>query len=272
MSPLIVHDNSPISFQFPLSQNSQNNSQNSQNENNPSNNENNKEEKNDNNEKKVSSNDIRKGIRLKGFTIYAFPTWSSSCEDIFPAMLKYTGNPQDEAIAYRYTTADSHNCSGLLGNSPYSKTLEPIPTLRGTFYHPSKKLIAEKKMIRIDDGDYEKSKDSLAFYSMLMIMSRSSPLKPRLRDKESLALTIKSEWRLNGSDVNLAVRCLIAEVQKALMFLEILPSNIPIDGIMGHETIKAIGKFVGNPAGSFAISPKLFDSIITAMQRKQKSK
>ncbi|KAK8884654.1 hypothetical protein M9Y10_043772 [Tritrichomonas musculus] len=235
--------------------NEENNNDNSNNENNSKNDV--QIENNENNDLNSNSNEKKKErepIIMKGFDIYAFPTWRNEYNTLFPAMIKYTGE-LNSAICYQYTV------SSITALNAFNEAFEAIPTLYGTFFQLKDELVQSAYMIKIENEDYEKEEDRVEVYSSLMLMA-TEKFSPKLSNLDQLFASVKAEWHFRSNDSTIAVKTAVAEVQKALVLLSFLPDSFPIDGVFNFETMSAIREFIKDR--KLIITPQLFKAIVSS--------
>lgn len=194
-------------------------------------------------------------ILMKGFEMFAFPTWTNEYNTLFPAMIRYTGK-LGSVLCYQY------NVSSITALNAFNETFEAIPTLHGTFFQLKEELIKSAFMIKIDNEDYEKEEDNIEVFSSLMLMASNIINNPKLSMLDQVFTTVKIEWRFHSNDSTVVIKTAVAEVQKALVLLNFLPESFPIDGVFNFETISAIRQFIKNR--KLIITPQLFKAIVSA--------
>lgn len=194
-------------------------------------------------------------ILMKGFEIYAFPTWTNEYNTLFPAMIRYTGK-LTSAICYQYSV------SSITALNAFNEKYEAIPTLHGTFFQLKDELIKSAFMIKVENEDYEKEEENIEVFSSLMLMASKAIPNPKLSMLDQVFTSVKIEWHFRSNDSTVAIKTAVAEVQKALLLLNFLPESFSIDGVFNFETISAIREFIKNR--KLIITPQLFKAIVSA--------
>ena len=192
---------------------------------------------------------------MKGFEIYAFPTWTNEYNTLFPAMIRYTGK-LTSAICYQYSV------SSITALNAFNEKYEAIPTLHGTFFQLKDELIKSAFMIKVENEDYEKEEENIEVFSSLMLMASKAIPNPKLSMLDQVFTSVKIEWHFRSNDSTVAIKTAVAEVQKALLLLNFLPESFSIDGVFNFETISAIREFIKNR--KLIITPQLFKAIVSA--------
>lgn len=203
-------------------------------------------------------------VHMRCFCVYAFPTWSYQRDNLYPAMIRYTGSSNDVAICYKYTVSDA------VTSHKTSFNFEAIPTLNGTFLQLPSKIIERYWMIKIEDGDYEKHYDELCTYSSLLLMSKKRVQFHCIQGINILFQDVKAPYRLRSDDAVVSIRMAIADVQRSLVILEVLPDSFQVDGTLDHMTLLAIKKFVKNNKDYILLTPKVFEYINSSASKKMK--
>ncbi|OHT14950.1 hypothetical protein TRFO_14600 [Tritrichomonas foetus] len=198
-------------------------------------------------------------VQMKGFQIYAFPTWSDEHDSLLPSMINYTGGV-DVSICYQYNLTNA-NVLELFPN------FDAIPTLHGTFLQLTDQMIKEKCMIRVESGDYEKDKDDTEIISAMMLMSASKIKNPKTSLLDQIYANVKIEWHLRSPSGRTAIRTAVAEVQRALVILNSLPENFFIDGVLNTQTVTAMREFVKAKDNKLIVTPKVFNYIISSVRK-----
>jgi hypothetical protein len=126
---------------------------------------------------------------MRGFVVYAIPTWSPAYDDLFPAMIRYTGT-DDVAICYQYRILD--------GKLTRDIPLDTIPTWHGSFFQLSAEMIGHLKMIRVEDGDYVAHVPDVATMSSMMQMVGTEVVNPSLQGMNKLFEKVAELWRIFG--------------------------------------------------------------------------
>jgi hypothetical protein len=207
-------------------------------------------------------------ITMKGFEIYAFPIWAKECEKFFPALMRYTGS-EEIAICYQFRIVDDTDiCAGT--------KMEPILTLHGTFYQLTAQFILENQMVRIDNGDYVKSADDLALVSAMVLMLNCTVANPSIEKIPEMFRHVATQWNVpKGTMIGIGI--IVAEVQRALVLLEILPTNFSVDGKMNRETVQGMNVFFCQNMRSrkktpFVFDQRFFDAMMRFMDRTKKKR
>jgi hypothetical protein len=205
-------------------------------------------------------------ITMRGFEIYAFPIWANQCEKFFPALMSYTGS-QEIAVCYQFRIIDSTDiCAGT--------KMEQILTLHGTFYQLTAEFIVENQMVRIDNGDYVGSADDLALVSAMVLMLKCNVTNPSIGKISDMFTHVKKQWKVPRGEM-IGIGIIVAEVQKALVELEILPTNFSVDGKMNRETVQGMTVFFYQNMRSmkrtpFVFDQRFFDAMMRFMARRKK--
>ncbi len=204
---------------------------------------------------------VRDGmVTIKGFEVWAFPTYSEMSESIFPAMIRYTGK-DIVARVYQFRLKD---VSTLVKD----ESLELIPTLNGAFIQCSTSMITNHEMIRIDDGDFVNSELEVNVVSAMIKMLGGNVANPSVNVLQKMYDVVQRPWGLGPGDPRLVIPRLIAEVQKALVILEDLPSSFPIDGILNRKTWEAIVKRVKPGKSKLNFTPQVVEFLTSSMRKK----
>lgn len=192
-----------------------------------------------------------KPITVRGFEVWAFPTYSSLTSEFFPAMIRYTG-ANIQAKVYQYKVKDRIPlCPGT--------NMEPVPTLMGTFIQCRKETITKEGMIRIDNGDFPECEFQVNIISAMIQMLGGNIANPSVNVLDRMGQVVKRMWNLSAQDPAIAVPRVIAHVQKSLVLLDILPESFRIDGILNAETWNALHVFTKRPKGKFVLTPKVVE-------------
>ena len=195
-------------------------------------------------------------IVLRRFAVYAYPTYAPEYDSVFPAMLRYTGNLLDIAIVRRYSVKQAPT---------FMSDFESVAALNGTFFPVSKQYIEKHNMIKVNGGDMVQAEPLVKVFSTLEIMLNGFTIKkPALIKLDQLFTLVKETWKI---DKNLAsVSIIIAELQKSLILLEMLPSSFPIDGTLNNKTLVALEKIIGKD-GRIELTPKVFEYIVNLAKK-----
>ena len=191
---------------------------------------------------------------LRRFAVYAFPTYCKEPETIFPAMLKYTGDLLDTAIVRRYKVNVS---AAFMGD------FESVASLDGTIFPMSPDYIESHGMIKVNGGDMVQSDQLVSVFSALEKMLSGVVKKPALIKLDQVFTAVKETWKISKSISSVTV--IIAELQRALVILEKLPCEFPVDGTLNYETLDALEGIIGK---GFELSPKTFEYVINLTKDK----
>jgi hypothetical protein len=211
-------------------------------------------------------------VSMKGFDVYAMPTWSPARFGLFPAMIRYTGT-RNFAKCYKFEVFDTSQLD------PGVK-LDAIATLEGTFLQLTQERIEEYAMIQIDDGDFMSHIDDITAISAMMKMVGAGPvLNPSVGKLEKLFGHLSRIWRLQSHPRGIVaqIRTVIEDVQRALIAQRLLPPTSPIDGVLDVSTLEAIEKvwsdFGRKSAATppFPCAPRVFKAITDGAKRRRLS-
>jgi hypothetical protein len=207
-------------------------------------------------------------ISIKGFEVYALPTWSPARDKLFPAMIRYTGTDQF-AKCYQFVVSDTTKLDPGL-------TLEAIATLHGTFLQLTPERIEEYSMIRVDDGDYVSHIEEIAAISAMMKMAGAGPvLNSSVGKMAKLYEVVRSLWRLPEPRLGVAaqIRIVIQSIQQALVDQRRLPRTFIVDGSLDIDTLAAIEQVwagLGKHSAAtptFPCAPRVFKAITESAKR-----
>lgn len=198
-------------------------------------------------------------IVLRGFALYAFPTWMEECESFFPALLYYSGSENDSAAVYKFAVNDGINL--FPKNEP---VFDSFATLNGTFFQIPEEYARSKGMINVSDGDFESSRNIISCISTMMLMQRNLFTSPCTNDILPIGQKILSSWNKETSDPVLTVTIIVAEMQRALVILGFLPDDFCVDGIFTNKLIEAVKTFTKqNKSAPLELTNKIYSSIIS---------
>ena len=241
-------------------------------------------------------------IVLRGFCIYAFATYEEERESFFPSLLYYSGDEDDSARVYKFQVTNSS-----LLFPPGTPEFDSFATLYGSFFQMPESYFLQKKMIYVNDGDFESAKDLISCVSTIMIMTKNSTFSfdisqdynslsynhlydysmqneqqkskeeeksdvnefynkwnPSVNDILTIGPKILTEWGAHDvKDPILTLRILVAEIQKYLVALGILPQEFHIDACFNEETLAAIRKVTHQKPENFTFTRKMFEFIVT---------
>ena len=195
--------------------------------------------------------DDQSKIVLHRFAVYAYPTFAPEYNAVFPAMLRYTGSLLDTAVVRRYSVKQLPT---------FMSDFESVATLDGTIFPVSKEYVEKHKMIKVNGGDMMEAEPLVKVFSALEVMlSGFYVKKPALIKMDQVFTHVKETWKIEKNMASVSI--IIAELQKALVILEKLPSSFPIDGTMNYETLRAMEALIGKD-GRIELTPKLFEYIV----------
>jgi hypothetical protein len=172
-------------------------------------------------------------VIMKGFAVYAFPTFTPDYSDLFSAMLQYTGNPNHTAVCHQFTAKST------LGFRDFAE-FDTIPTLDGTIFQLSDDFIQQHDMIFVNDGKYDDHITDVILASALLKMD-SEVNSLRIDDIDKVYQDIRRRWKLGREDPWLEVQRIVCEIQKGL--------EVELNGIMNWQTVEAIVKFGARNGG-----------------------
>lgn len=185
---------------------------------------------------------------LKRFCIYAYPTFSANCTEIFPGMIKYTGKLDDVARVRKYN---------LKGSSIFLSAFESVATLKGAIFPVKQEYVDENKMIKVDGGNMIESVDAINRFSTMMLMFTGEIRNPSTSKVAKAFTIVNGIWKMASTITKLDL--IVAELQKALVVLGKLPPHFAIDGVFNYETYNALKNTVGKK--KVELSPKMFDNV-----------
>jgi hypothetical protein len=201
-------------------------------------------------------------VLLTGFALYAFPTWSRHVTDLFPAMLRYTGDEQDVAVCYQYRMTKSDGMSSLLADG-----LDPVPAQPGTFFQVSLELIQSGWMMKVDNGDFEGSSHDIAALSAMILMNEIKIKDASTGMINSIYQGLIGPWRLKPEKPQDGIRKLVAEMQIRLVELKFLRDHAPIHGILDFETLGALQKCLYGDKPTFVFTPRALEFLRSAVRK-----
>lgn len=119
---------------------------------------------------------VESDIVMRGFRIFAIPTFRKEKDELFPALLQYTGNEDDVAIcsAFSFSVNSDEEGKSLMNdpkvqvfplNMPY---FEVIPTIYGSFLQLTDEYICRFQMIQIDNGNVDDTIEAINAISIIM--------------------------------------------------------------------------------------------------------
>jgi hypothetical protein len=205
-------------------------------------------------------------ITMKGFEIYAFPIWAAECEKFFPALMRYTRS-EEVAICYRFQIIDNTDIGA-------GTKMEQIITIQGTFYQLTSEFIEENHMVRIDNGDYVESADDLALVSAMVQMLNCNVANPSIGKIPEMFSYVAAQWKMLDRKIS-NITVIVAEVQRALVVLEILPTNFSVDGKMNRETVQGMNVFFcqfirSGKKTPFVFDQRFFNTMMKILARRKK--
>lgn len=202
----------------------------------------------------VTPADDEEKILLRRFAVYAFPTYCQEAKTIFPAMLKYTGDLLDTAVVRRYKVNVS---AAFMGD------FESVASLDGTIFPMSSDYIESHGMIKVNGGDMVQSDQLVSVFSALEKMLSGVVKKPALIKLDQVFTAVKETWKISKNISSVTV--IVAELQRALVILEKLPCEFPVDGTLNYETLEALEGIIGSGC---ELSPKTFEYVINLAKDK----
>jgi hypothetical protein len=194
-------------------------------------------------------------IVLQGFAVFAFPSWSAEAADLFPAMLRYTGDESDIAICYQFVMNDMDSYAALVRDYPF----EPVPAADGTFLNLPVDYAQTARMIKIVGGDFEAHVSDVQVLSVLMLMSDVRIDNPATDVIEGIWEAIRPVWRFHTNDTGMKVKHMVGQMQRALVKKGALPVDLEETGIMDRATLLAAQKFVYGDSKCFILMPKVYE-------------
>jgi hypothetical protein len=206
-------------------------------------------------------------IPMKGFEVYAMPTWEAGWSMLFPAMIQYTGTDHF-AKCYQFVVSDTRQLDLNL-------KLETIATLHGTFLQLTPERIKQHNMILVDDGDYVAHIDEISAISAMMKMRAGPVLNTSVVKLGKLYDLIRPVWgfRPTSNEIPSQIQSEIRKVQQALIHQEWLPGTTVPDGCLNIETFTAVEKVWTHLAKqwpappTFPCAPRVFQAITKGATR-----
>jgi hypothetical protein len=206
---------------------------------------------------------------VAGFEIFAFPTWAPESETLFPALPAYTGS-SETAIFHRFEIAEG---SEVLREA----RVKTLLTISGTMFHVTPDYVQEHQMIRVDGRDYAHPEAVMhvnVFSSMMqMVGGKVENRSTVLAALSKLFYYVSLQWKMviASPDPIEAIPRLVADLQRALMVIEILPSSFSVTGVLNHRTLRALQEFFGRCHPStrekFTLNQQLFLAILDRERR-----
>ena len=203
-------------------------------------------------------------LTIKGFEVWAFPTFSEMVDTWGPALIRYTGS---EKVARVYQFRVDQDVQ-LVPN----RSMDLVPTLKGAFLHFPHEMIAVNQMIEVEDGDFVSAIPNIVAISGMMIMSGVSRCKPTVVAMNRMYSEFCQEWASNEKELASRkkrgplneIRQRIAEMQKALVLLQRLPASFPLDGRLNVETLHALQKYYEKEDGRLVLRPYDYRVLVRA--------
>jgi hypothetical protein len=199
-------------------------------------------------------------VILTGFAVFAFPSWSAQRADLFPALLRYTGEEEDVAVCHQFAADDPSALALLIPDDPMN-AVETSPTPHGTFFAVTPELIESGWMVKVDGGDFEESLDAVNTLSVLLLMAPRRIGEPCTGMIPKIFEAVRQRWRLRQADPVEAVRLLIAEVQLGLAIIQAAQSAVELSGIMDRKTLLGLKELFYRDGGRFAFTLEMTDYI-----------
>jgi hypothetical protein len=196
---------------------------------------------------------IGESLVMRGFAVWAFPTFVPQYDALFPAMLAYTGNENDVAICNEFRITS--NFGALVASLP---TFETVPTKRGTFLHLTPETIESYQMIAVDVGNFDDRIEDIRTFSAMMKMIQIGGHR-MLSNIVNHYQFLSTQLHFVGSDFSANMRVFVSRLQQALRLQTRYP--LAIDGIMRAETVTAIEESVNLSPGSL-FAPEILNGII----------
>jgi hypothetical protein len=202
------------------------------------------------------------GVRFSGFRILAFTTFRASP---VPAILVFTGRPDDIVTVYRYKIAPD----GKSVSDCFKLGLDNVPTSSGTLIYmrmDKAEALDWKFVIRVDAVRLEDEIQNVRLLSNLMGMLRCRPSGPVCTSRcciDQLKDMFAGLWRKNPKELTDAdIFHRVKQIQRHLITLDALnPDDIRNgrEGVLDVKTMAAIAKQVPG----FEIDKTIIDRRIT---------
>lgn len=198
-------------------------------------------------------------VTLIGFNIIAFPTFSTEYEEFFPALINYTGEDDDIITAYQYKVTDGFH---LLNSK--APPIECVATIDGTFFQLKSDTL---NYVIIDDHFLrEDLYDLINAFSLTLKSIEKIPFRPKLNSLNDYSAEMIHGFGKDAANIPLETKIIVAEMQRALVILGVLPSKFHIDGVFNSSTVEGIHSFSGS-AKDAIISPKIYIDLIKHIAR-----
>jgi hypothetical protein len=201
-------------------------------------------------------------IVITGFAVFAFPCWSAERTDLFPALLRYTGEETDLAVCQQFETENPGALTQLLPDDIMrSNAVETSPTPHGTFFAVTPELIEKAWMIKVDGGNFEESISAVDSMSVLMLMAPTRIDAPSTAMMTRLFDALREYWRLRGNNGIEGVQSLVAEIQHGLVLMGKTDESGSVTGMMDRKTLISLQRvFCGN-GGTFRFTMEIVEYI-----------
>jgi hypothetical protein len=202
-------------------------------------------------------------FRMKGFEMFAFPSWSGDREKYFPALPLYTG-ASDQVVFYQYKIPEDVVVLSEPG-------VDSVLTMHGRFFQLTREFVAAHQMSRVDGGDFEESGDLINTFSTLMQMVNREIQNSKTSGLTKLYEVVARQWNIKDPNPAVVVPRMIADLQRALIIQEFLPQRFAVNGVLCVDTLDALRAFFGKNQSSakmqFVFNPRLFEAVMAAMKR-----
>ena len=132
------------------------------------------------------------------------------------------------------------------------------------FFHFPKDFIIEKMMIHIENGDYELIKSLIELLSSMLIMCQIKIQNLSTSNISVLTEEMKKIWEFKTPNINIEIKIIIAEIQRSLAYLNLVPTTFNIDGIISEYTLNLLKDYLGiKKKKNFIITPKIYKFLLT---------
>ena len=125
-------------------------------------------------------------------------------------------------------------------------------------------LLLKKMMIHIENGDFELSKSLIELLSSMLIMCQIKIQNLSTSNISVLTEEMKKIWEFKTPNINIEIKIIIAEIQRSLAYLNLVPTTFNIDGIISEYTLNLLKDYLGiKKKKNFIITPKIYKFLLT---------
>jgi hypothetical protein len=155
--------------------------------------------------------------------------------------------------------------------------VKQLLTMTGAMFHVTSHYVSAHQMIRVDGRDFSDHDviNHVNVFSAMMMMvggqvqNRSTVLSALSK----LFYYVRLQWKLviTKEDPFEAIPMVVADLQRALMVIEILPSNFSVTGVFNPLTLRGLQDFFARcyplTKGEFTLNQQLFLAILDREHR-----